>query len=743
MKKQSGMRPVSDQADSAFLDPLSDPVQRIYTSASAGLADLLLATFDAIDDSLFELANNARNNNDQNRYFETMREVRIKRKGVEKRYQQGLGNLFHAPPALNSPGEDQSAETDPGADSLSLVQNDELEKQVAVSAMVSKANASFQGPLLQLQSRFTAIYGRSRQQAPVNPLAPEHLCQLFIDVCQDMDIAIREQLIILKHYDRYVMANLGQLLDESNRILVSAGIIPDFRYQGHVSESTHTWARSQSGNKKTQDLSQGQLLKEIETLLARQRQQDTPPPQNSTSPPGLTLKIDARELAQLVSALPQTPASNDLSEGEPETLDLHKLVKSLLQKQSGDGRRVILRETDEDLINLVSLLFDFILEDYNLSPPIQVLISRLQIPILKVVIRDRAFFSKPSHPARRLLNALARAGIGWSDSSEKNRDRLYHKIHDIVLRILNDFDGDIHLFETLDKEFEAFLQREERKSRLVEQRTRESERGRIKSQKAQETVDTLLQKKLAQRNIPESIRDILLNGWSRVMFLAYLRDETDHRWGLTQRAVDDLLWCLRPLPDGYEREQWVRVVPPLLKSLRSGLEEVSYNSSRLDAMMASLKRELTEAFRRQANEAALDESMKPPSGVSDPGSSDPGTSDRSTAQTDPAPTAVEQQKALEESALEEHRAILESLPVGQWVEFSLVNGSRFRCKLSAVIPEADSFVFVNRMGLKVAEKQRDDLAHELRRGRLQVLEQSALIDRAMDAILGKLSRKMG
>ncbi|MDX1590047.1 MAG: DUF1631 domain-containing protein [Oleiphilaceae bacterium] len=770
MKKQSGIHPVQGQAESAFLEPLPDPVLRIYTSASAGLTDLLLATFDAIDDSLFELANHARNNNDQNRYFETMREVRIKRKGVEKRFQEGLANLFRSPPSLEASPEDRIRDSRPetgrGADSLSLVQNDQLEKQVAISAMVSKANASFQGPLLQLQSRFTAVYERDPHQPPVNPLAPEHLCHLFVEVCQDMDIAIREQLIILKHYDRYVVANLGQLLEESNRILVSAGVIPDFRYQGHNSDRAQPSRRSQGRHPKPQPLSQGQILKEIESLLARQRREghpredDTEETQeaeagsdNGPEDPerrhggqsgGITLKIDARELTQLLSELPQTTMASDLSAGKPQSVDLHGLVRKLLQEQSGDGRRVILREADEDLINLVSMLFEFILEDCNLSPPIQVLISRLQIPVLKVVIRDRAFFSKPGHPARRLLNALARAGIGWSDSSEKNRDRLYHKIHDIVLRILNDFDGDMTLFDTLDKEFDAFLQREERKSRLVEQRTRESEQGRIKSQKAQETVDAVLQQKLAQRNIPESIRDILLNGWNRVLFLAYLRDDTDHRWAVTLRAVDDLLWCLRPLPDGHERQQWVRVVPPLLKTLRSGLEEVSYNASRLDAMMSALKRELTEAFRRQASEAALEDiSDTPPEATEEPAAPDSGADKEVTAPKETIPTAVEQQKAREESALEVHRATLERLPVGQWVEFSLVNGSRFRCKLSAVIPDADSYVFVNRMGLKVADKQRDELAHELRRGRLRILEQGALIDRAMDAILNSLSRKAG
>jgi hypothetical protein len=75
------------------------------------------------------------------------------------------------------------------------------------------------------------------------------------------------------------------------------------------------------------------------------------------------------------------------------------------------------------------------------------------------------------------------------------------------------------------------------------------------------------------------------------------------------------------------------------------------------------------------------------------------------------------------------------------VEFRLVNGSSFRCKLSATIEEADCYVFVNRMGLKVIEKSRTALAHELRQGRLSLLDRGASIDRAMGAVVGSLKTR--
>jgi len=737
MNKQSGIHYLRDPQQAASSKPVPAEVTRIRDTVVAGLGDLLQGAFDAVDDSLFELANNARSNNEQNRYFEAMREIRIKRKGVERQFQNAVAGLFAEPPHT-SQSQAESPSYSTSAETLSLVGDEDLEEQVALNAMIGKAKAHFQGPLLQLQARFSQVYPDASDDAPVNPMAPEHLCGAFTNAIQTLEIQIRERLILLKQFDRYVVSNLGMLLDEANRILIQAGIIPNFRYHGKTGKQAErkdsqgtTTSASQSPAAERGGASAGTaeeaspVFEQIRQMLAQQRANAGIPARESNT---RIRVIGHAELASLLSGVPLTESyavDGDLSQGEPVTIDLRAVVEQLLAKaDSEDGRKPALNEVDEDLINLVSMLFEFILDDYNLSAPVQVLISRLQIPILKVVIRDKSFFSQASHPARKLLNSLARAGIGWSKSDEKAKDKLYNQIHDTVQRILQEFDGDVSLFDTLNREFEQFLERENRKATLVEQRTRESERGRIKSQQAQQTVDTILRKRLARHKLPEVVQDLLVHGWSRFMFLAYLRDDVEHRWQESVKVVDDLIWCLHPHHEDDERDQWVRVVPGLLKTLRAGLEEVSYNSSRLDETMGQLKHELAEAFRTNAGAEVMEPSPE------------------TAADEDELPgaqkSAVERQQELEDAAIAEFVTQIDGIEIGDWVEFRLVNGASFRCKLSAIIEEADSFVFVNRMGLKVIEKTRLELAHEMRRGRLTLLEQGALIDRALDAVVGSL-----
>ncbi|WP_417545834.1 DUF1631 domain-containing protein [Marinobacter sp.] len=733
MNKQSGIHYLRGHREEGSSQPVPVEVTRIRDTVVAGLGDLLQGAFDAVDDSLFELANNARSNNEQNRYFEAMREIRIKRKGVERHFQSTVAQFFANPPHTG-PVQEETLSRQANADNLALVGDDDLEEQVALNAMITKAKAHFQGPLLQLQTRFSQVYEGATEESPVNPMAPEHLCSAFTEAIQALEIQIRERLILLKQFDRYVVSNLGMLLDEANRILIQAGVIPNFRYHGKSGQQ-HSAAEGQSAagspkssvgsheNRQDGGASSNAVFEQIHQLLARQRANAGVPSRQHD--PGFRV-IGGNELVSLLASLPfstQAGAEHNLSAGEPIIIDLREAVQQILaQANTRDGKKPALKEMDEDLINLVSMLFEFILDDYNLSAPVQVLISRLQIPILKVVIKDKSFFSKTTHPARKLLNALARAGIGWSNSDEKTRDKLYEKIHGIVQRILSEFDGDIALFEALNDEFEEFLARENRKASLVEQRTRESERGRIKSQKAQELVDRVIKERVARYRLPESTYNILINGWSRVMFLAYLRDDVEHRWQESVKVVDDLIWCLHPHQEDTERDQWVRVVPGLLKSLRAGLEEVSYNAARLDDTMSQLKHELAEAFRASSSM----EFSEPPPATEDEQDEDA----RSKAELQP-----------EDAAIAEFMAQIDGIEIGNWVEFRLVNGASFRCKLSAIIEEADCFVFVNRMGLKVIEKNRVELAHEMRRGRMTLLEQGAFIDRALDAVVGSLRSK--
>ncbi len=757
MNKGSGVSYMHEHL-SARTSPSKESLkQHIRDNSISLISDHLNAMFDGIDDSFFELANHAHTNNEQNRYFEAMREIRIKRKGIESFLQQTLEDAFEIPPEQGEKNLESSEDVD--IEDLTLVHNDALEESVAVESMISKARANYAGSLMQFQTRISTLYPELQRNNPVNPLDPALICQAFAEVCSGLEIEIKEKLIVFKQFDRHVMHYLVEMLESGNNLMVKAGILPNLKYTAVTNKSRDDGA--QDGNQGADSSKtlgaenyppESDVFEQAQELLASLRTS----PKNSTNPKdtpisgsrenqsgpqsrsgliggeafsGAPQMVEGPQLVNMLSGIQGSMIADNLAEGPVVTVDLRSAIKGVLDEQSKTSETpTTISQVDEDLINLVSMLFEFILDDYNLSAPIQVMISRLQIPILKVAIRDKSFFSKPSHPARKLLNALAKASIGWSDASEKSRDKLYQQIHDVVHSILEDFDGDISLFERLYEDFNNYLTREERKSKLVEQRTKEAEIGRVKSQKAKLVVDRILYEKISSTAIPQVALDLLKSGWSRVMFLVYLKEGRGHRFSQCVKVVDELIWCLQVHTEEEARKRWVQVVPKLLKNLKVGLKEVAYNTSRLDDMLLDLKKQLTQTFKLQSVSAAMKDAPKPA----------PLTDLKA------AIDAAEKKKVhVTDASLAQYLDIVDAMQPGEWVEFKLVNGSRFRCKLSTSLDESDSLIFVNRLGLKVVEKSRAELAEELSKGTMLALESGMLIDRAIDSVMNNLRKMSG
>ena len=80
---------------------------------------------------------------------------------------------------------------------------------------------------------------------------------------------------------------------------------------------------------------------------------------------------------------------------------------------------------------------------------------------------------------------------------------------------------------------------------------------------------------------------------------------------------------------------------------------------------------------------------------------------------------------------------VERLSAGHWVELT-VDGSNSRCKLAARISSSGKFIFVNRSGVKMAEFFTEDLAAEYQLGRLKILDDEALFDRALESVISNL-----
>ena len=105
---------------------LPAPLAKVRDLAIGQLKTLLRQLFDNADDALFELADKAGSNGEQAKYFDSMREVRLQRKQIALLMLQSVVRSFNQVGRYKLSGV-SSTEAPSSLDSLSLVQNDELE----------------------------------------------------------------------------------------------------------------------------------------------------------------------------------------------------------------------------------------------------------------------------------------------------------------------------------------------------------------------------------------------------------------------------------------------------------------------------------------------------------------------------------------------------------------------------------------------------------------------------------------
>ena len=513
----------------------------------------------------------------------------------------------------------------------------------------------------------------------------------------------------------------------------------------------------------------------LQELLAQVRGSGMP----ARELPAGAVPISSNDLLRLLSHMQQRlPEQNGAS---ADDLGLRNQLETLLGRASAkSGKARVVGEVDEDVINLVSMLFEFILDDRTLPDSLKALIARLQIPMLKVAVLDKAFFSRGTHPARRLLNEIASAAMGWSGQDDEQRDTLYLRIEQVVQRLLSDFVDDPAIFSELLTEFTAFTGDERRRSDLLEQRTRDAEEGRAKSEMSRLQVEQALNSRLLGKTLPEVVVRILQDAWSKVLMLACLKHgPSSDEWQMAVATMDDLVWSVAAHEDAQARMRLLELVPGLLRALREGLTSAAVDPFITSEYFAQLEALHVQAFQRfkWSMPAPVLEQAEPEFGADDQLLSAPVlVRDEAELAVEQALTALDLPEISEVEALAEPAAMIEvieeiillapgevrdaapevclaeddeafaqvdSLHVGSWVEFQEDEEHKLRCKLAAVIKPTGKFIFVNRTGMKVLEKTRTGLAVEFRRSAIRLLDDALLFDRALESVIGNLRRLKG
>ena len=744
-------------------------------------ADLLSAAERSLADKLFEQAEQSNSDQEQRIYYEAMQQLRARSGEMHDCFRQELQHNFQ----LFCTGQDfgDHDDGDINLSNLSLVNREELEDELAISVIVSKADNRNTEQLWKLNRRLAVLRGGRPVSDERNPFGPAAVCRALQIAIHHLELESKSRFIIYKHLGKIFIVSFNKALTALNDNLAQQGILANLRFSatsepadsnpptaipsaassadgqattavplgddgGSNADNVETNTSIESQGSIT---NQQQIFSAIRALQAQSGPR--PPSQGGVNLEGLAtdgavgssdtfMPVDyalALSVVQQSQEFLQAVANNQPLSAE----QVEKRVVSQLKKQSSPDAHHKMASSDANTVDMVGVIFRYILDDDNLSDTVKSILSHLHTPYLKLSLMDASFLDNYLHDARVLLNSMAEVGGRWvMDDSDRV---VLPKLKAIVETILTGFVDDASVFTQLLEDFTRFRENLEKRSKMVEKRNTESQQGmerlEISRQRALDEIDTRLQKS----TIPETSQNALRKPWGDFLAFNLLRHGEDSlTWDAALKVVDGAVWSVEQGKNLDSKEDFRRRQTEFDQMVQEGLASIGYDSDASGVLLGCLK---------EAQELAYHGVVMAKTGVADgaatatpaaPVAAEPKPA-KSAAQS-AATVAIKKQMHREKPVLtaKEQQVAdnLHDIAFGTWFYFQR-DGNGERLKLAWYSRVTSHYMFVNRAGIKQAVETHSDLAKGIVAGTISIVkpEKRSFMERALNAVLDRLKSK--
>ncbi len=702
----------------------------VAQSLTEGLRQL----FASSSEVLLEFADAAENNRLQSMFFDAQREFYLKEETIIGEFERNLRDQL-----LLITGSSGGA-AGLGADTLSLVEVEDYERSLALETIAKRTIDRQLSELHGLAQRLSALLGGRPlpiDQVPGNPM---QIMRVFDPASRKLDVEKEVRLVFYTLFDRYVMSRLGALYGSLNQRLVGMGILPNikFEYQrfgrgggpsGHAAEGAGQPVDEAGERGDAQEAgaasvpllhpttpTSAETLSAISSLLAERRRHEASVEHLSTSVPISATAANVDEAIADERVLSEAPNPLPIPSGPPGAkvvaIDaaLLRRVQMALEKQRQIIKNLVgkdrLDRREEDVIDIVGMLFEAMLNEKLLANSVKTLLSHLHTRYLKIAVQSQDFLENSAHPARRLFERMLDSGIKWV-REDKLRAGIYPQLQEIVTRILGHKTLEDAFFEAQIAELDSAEKKLEQQSTAAEDRTLEAERGRARLEQAKAIVKQTVDEISADIEVSSAVIGFLSTTYADYLTLLLLRSNLDtesNAWSNAYSVGEALIAAAVYVAGGQ----------PLGQEMREDL------TRRLEDSVGSLIPHHEQNIRRVIE--ALD--TQPEKAVKVPAKASAVTEE----QPRPRPQAVEPTAAAAKAALPERPVGTEDQKVadklmreaGNWFVMQNTEGTGEQAvKLLWVNPHTRNMLFVDQHGAKVALMPAISVAQKIREGAIR------------------------
>ena len=596
---------------------------------------------------------------------------------------------------------------------LSLVEDEVLDRRLAIAGLSQRISRECDTELTHLRHRYQAV----APAGAVRVFEPEQIARAWAVALEPLALSSHVRLTVFKCFEEQISQRIGQLFSSLNQILVDGGVLPDLILPG-------------AGARDADSESRNALPPRSEEVIERPDDDATSESVGDRLAQFASLRPE--ELHRELAELPGLRARRLLSQGHSDDSALLAPVlggivasaqirlASLLAERELDSvpRRIDYRELisrgaearglectpvsqgDEDVVNLVQMLFDVLLEDPQLPVPVRALLARLQFPMLRVALGDAAFVTSAEHPARVFLHRLCRTGISWVRAEERHQDRIFRVLERCVDEIAAGFVGDLGIFERATARIVHALEAEQVMVRRTGERALAQEQSRLAAAQALRVVDRLVHHRCARVGLPE-LKSFLEVEWQQVLFRTY-QDE----------GPGSLDWkrCVRVLRGVTGAQATAR--SELHSDLVKGLSRIGRDQSAAEELAT-----------RALAWMLTDEAVTPGAGAA-------------ARSTDVQAQTQENIERLPDRELLDRALALE---VDTWLELRTGNDLPVRVRLASVTAPPERCIFLDRRGNHARTLSRLEIAAGMQAGRISIVEKLDRLTTALEGVFESLA----
>lgn len=680
-----------------------------------------------------------------------------------------LRSLQLAAEAAHAPAATAAPPRDAPSDAWRLLDNTVVEETALVDTLAAYLETRLHLPLHLLGERLGVLFERDAPEARALPFGPHALLLALRDASVAVDMAFEARSMLLQQFAGELKSLLPACYDLANARLRAAGLLPDltgYRPKARLTvahsaagapTAPHPAVHTPDGDAAACDDSRN--LRPFAAWLDLANADANPAPdaeqtifdvmrhllggrraflgRGAPSAPSVpTHPVATAQVQALLRELQHAPVGDAVAER-----GMSALKPALLQRLQAcvpDGSVPCLGAAQTDTVELVDMLFEHLLHGVPPHCAGAGLLARLQVPLLRVALQDTGFFTRKHHPARRMLDTLADAGLFWLDDARDGDAGFAQALTALVDEVAAGFDGELDVFESAANRLQRQLAERVRRAALIERRHIAAEQGRERLALARADAAAAIASAIGARPLPTMLQALLAGAWTDALALAAVRDgATGVQFARRAAAAATLVKRATASPVDAATQVDADNLSGVRDVLVDGLRQVGHADAAASALAADAIACAVAGSASTCHDGGIDAATGDDSGTADIASTCAASSIVTPMRAAPA---IDTADPVLDAAARSHLERLRRLPFGTWFDLDTDTAARCRCRMSWFSPVTGRCLFVNARGQRVVDRTLVWLAQEMAAGRAELMReaQSSVVDVAWQTILGML-----